>query len=87
MIKTLLQAPPQIISNLKRKLIGHIYVLRASYNQIKKKNVIKNKTTLLSKIIAEVKSKSIIYIKLCKPWIQRESKRNSRPCHPEVSCW
>jgi hypothetical protein len=55
MIKTLLQAPPQIISNLKRKLIGHIYVLQASYNQIKKKNVIKNKTTLLSKIIAEVK--------------------------------
>ena len=27
MIKTLLQAPPQIISNLKRKLIGHIHVL------------------------------------------------------------
>ena len=85
MIKTLLQAPPQIISNLKRKLIGHIYVLQASYNQIKKKNVIKNKTTLLSKIIAEVKLKSFIYIKLWEPWIQRERKRNSRPCHPEVS--
>ena len=54
MIKTILQTPPQIISNLKRKLIGHIHVLEQKYNQIKKKNVSQNKQTLLSKIVAGV---------------------------------
>jgi hypothetical protein len=82
MIKTLLQARPQIISNLKRKLIGHIYVLQASYNQIKKKNVMENKTTLLSKIIAEVNLKSFIYIKLWEPWIQREKKKKLTSMSP-----
>ena len=53
MIKTILQEPPQIISNLKRKLIGHIHVLEQD-TKIKKKNVSQNKHTLLSKIVAGV---------------------------------
>ena len=37
MIKTILQAPPQIISNLKRKLIGHIHVLEQADTKSRRK--------------------------------------------------
>ncbi len=48
MIKTILQAPPQIISNLKRKLIGHLHVLEQVQSNQEEK-VSQNKHTLLSK--------------------------------------
>ena len=41
MIKTILQAPPQIISNLKRKLIDHIHVLEQDTIKSKRKMSVK----------------------------------------------
>ncbi len=54
MIKTILQAPPQIISNLKRKLIGHIHVLEQDTIKSRRKNVSQNKNTLLSVIVTGI---------------------------------
>ncbi len=40
MIKTILQAPPQVISNLKRKLIGHIHVLEQATIKSRRKMLV-----------------------------------------------
>ncbi len=52
MIKILLQAPPYIISNLKRKRINH--VLEQSTIKSRRKRLVKHKTTLLSTKLAEI---------------------------------
>ncbi len=52
MIKILLQAPPYIISNLKRKLINH--VLEQSTIKSRRKMLVKHKPTLLSTKLAEI---------------------------------
>jgi hypothetical protein len=44
MIKIILQAPPQIISNLKRKLIGHIHVLEQDTIKSRRKMLVKTRT-------------------------------------------
>ncbi len=64
MIKIILQAPPQTISNLKRKLINHIHVLEQTEINSKRKMLPKTSQHSCQKI-AEVKSK--IHIKLLKP--------------------
>ena len=54
MIKTILQAPPQIISNLKRKLIGHIHVLEQDTIKSRRKMLVKTRTHYCQKIAAGV---------------------------------
>ena len=56
MIKTILQAPPQIISNLKRKLIGHIHVLEQNTIKSRRKMLVEQ-ANITVKIFAEVKIK------------------------------
>ncbi len=85
MIKILLQAPPYLISNLKRKLINH--VLEQSTIKSRRKMLIKHKPTLLSTKLAEVPLKINYLYQTLETMNNSERTKDLHPCHPEVSRW
>ena len=83
MIKIILQAPPQIISNLKRKLINHMHVLEQTEIKSKRKMLAKTSQHSCQKYSLTSNQKSMSNF-----WNHehsKETKEDSLPCHPEVS--